>query len=36
MEFRPLRDTLTDTIRWWAEHDSINRELAGKLAPPAR
>ena len=34
--FRPLRDTLADTIRWWAEHDMVDRELAGKLAPPAR
>lgn len=33
MEFRPLRETLADTIRWWAEHDAIDRELAGKLAP---
>ena len=33
MEFTPLRDTLTDTIRWWAEHDMVDRELAGKLAP---
>lgn len=36
MKFRPLRETLADTIRWWAEHDSIDRSLAGKLAPPAR
>ena len=36
MEFRPLRETLADTIRWWAEHDSIDRQLAGTLAPPAR
>ncbi len=35
MEFRPLRETLTDTIRWWAEHDLIDREQAGKLAPKA-
>ena len=34
--FRPLRETLSDAIRWWAEHDSIDRALAGKLAPPAR
>ena len=33
MEFRPIRETLADTIRWWAEHDMVNRELAGKLAP---
>jgi dihydroflavonol-4-reductase len=31
--FRPLRETLADTIRWWAEHDLIDRTLAGKLAP---
>ena len=36
LEFRPLRLTLADTVRWWAEHDSIDRNLAGKLAPPAR
>ena len=36
MEFRPLRLTLADTIRWWAEHDMVDRELAGRLAPPAR
>jgi dihydroflavonol-4-reductase len=33
ISFRPIRETLADTIRWWAEHDSIDRELAGKLAP---
>jgi nucleoside-diphosphate-sugar epimerase len=33
LEFRPLRDTLADAIRWWAEHDLVDRELAGKLAP---
>jgi dihydroflavonol-4-reductase len=33
LSFTPLRDTLADTIRWWAEHDSIDRRLAGKLAP---
>ena len=33
LAFRPLRETLADTIRWWAEHDSIDRTLAGKLAP---
>lgn len=36
LAFRPLRLTLADTVRWWAEHDAIDRELAGKLAPPAR
>jgi dihydroflavonol-4-reductase len=33
LTFRPLRETLADTIRWWAEHDMVDRELAGKLAP---
>lgn len=33
MTFRPLRETLADTIRWWAEHDMVDREKAGKLAP---
>ena len=33
LAFRPLRETVADTIRWWAEHDSIDRKLAGKLAP---
>jgi nucleoside-diphosphate-sugar epimerase len=33
LSFRPLRETLADTISWWAEHDSIDRSLAGKLAP---
>ena len=33
LAFRPLRETVSDTIRWWAEHDSIDRRLAGKLAP---
>jgi uncharacterized protein YbjT (DUF2867 family) len=28
-----LRRTLADTIRWWAEHDMIDRRLAGRLAP---
>ena len=36
LSFRPLRETLSDAIRWWAEHDSIDRALAGMLAPPAR
>jgi dihydroflavonol-4-reductase len=35
LEFRPLRETLADTIRWWAEHDMVDRERAGKLAPKA-
>lgn len=35
LEFRPLRETLADTIRWWAEHDMVDRQLAGKLAPKA-
>ena len=33
LAFRPLRETFGDTIRWWAEHDAIDRSLAGKLAP---
>ena len=33
LAFRPLRETVGDAIRWWAEHDSIERRLAGKLAP---
>jgi nucleoside-diphosphate-sugar epimerase len=33
LAFRPLRETVADTIRWWAEHDSIDRRQAGKLAP---
>ncbi len=33
LEFRPLRETLADTIRWWAEHDLVDRKLAGRLAP---
>lgn len=33
LAFRPLRETVADTIRWWAAHDSIDRRLAGKLAP---
>ena len=33
LSFWPLRETLADTIRWWAEHDAIDRELAGRLAP---
>jgi hypothetical protein len=36
LAFRPLRETVADAIRWWAEHDSIDRRLAGRLAPPAR
>jgi dihydroflavonol-4-reductase len=33
LSFRPIRETLSDAIRWWAEHDSIDRRLAGRLAP---
>jgi len=33
ISFRPLRETLADAIRWWAEHDMVDRALAGKLAP---
>ena len=36
IELRPLRLTLADTIRWWAEHDLVDRRLAGRLAPPPR
>lgn len=32
LSFRPLRETVSDAIRWWAEHGSIDRRLAGKLA----
>jgi dihydroflavonol-4-reductase len=35
LAFRPIRETVSDTIRWWAEHDSIDRRLAGKLASRA-
>ena len=35
LSFRPLRETVSDAIRWWAEHGSIDRRLAGKLAPKA-
>jgi dihydroflavonol-4-reductase len=33
LSFRPIRETVADSIRWWAEHDSIDRSLAGRLAP---
>jgi nucleoside-diphosphate-sugar epimerase len=33
LSFRPTRETVADSIRWWAEHDSIDRRLAGRLAP---
>jgi dihydroflavonol-4-reductase len=33
MTFRPLRETFADAIRWWAEHDMVDRDLAGRLAP---
>jgi nucleoside-diphosphate-sugar epimerase len=33
LSFRSLRETVTGAIRWWAEHDAIERRLAGKLAP---
>jgi len=36
LEFLPLRQTFADAIRWWAEHDLLDRRLAGLLAPPAR
>jgi nucleoside-diphosphate-sugar epimerase len=32
LSFRPIRETVTDTIRWWAEHGTIDRALAGRLA----
>ena len=32
LAFRPLRETLADTVRWWAQRDLIDRTLAGKLA----
>ena len=32
LAFRPLRETVADTIRWWAEHSAIDRGLAGRLA----
>lgn len=35
LEFRPIRQTLADAIRWWAEHDLVDREQAGMLAPKA-
>lgn len=30
--FRPLDETLADTIRWWAEHGVLEPKLAGALA----
>ena len=30
--FRPIDETLGDTIRWWAEHGVIEPKLAGALA----
>jgi hypothetical protein len=33
--FRPIDETLADTIRWWADHGVIDAKLAGKLAPGA-
>jgi nucleoside-diphosphate-sugar epimerase len=33
LSFLPIRETVGDAIRWWAEHDSIDRRLAGRLAP---
>ena len=35
LEFRAVRETLADAVRWWAEHDMVDRELAGRLAPKA-
>lgn len=33
LTFRSLRETLADTIRWWAEHGLVDRGQAGALAP---
>jgi nucleoside-diphosphate-sugar epimerase len=33
--FRPIDDTLSDAIRWWAEHGVIDAKLAGALATGA-
>jgi dihydroflavonol-4-reductase len=32
IHYRPLEDTLTDAIGWWAANGTIDRKLAGKLA----
>jgi len=33
LTFRPLRETLADTIRWWAANGTIPPKVAGRLAP---
>jgi nucleoside-diphosphate-sugar epimerase len=33
--FRPVDETLGDTIRWWVEHGVIDPKLAGRLAEGA-
>ena len=33
--FRPIDETLADTIRWWAAHGVVDAKLAGALAPGA-
>jgi hypothetical protein len=30
--YRPLDETLTDAIRWWAANGTIDPKLAGRLA----
>ena len=35
LAFRPLRETLADTIRWWAANGTIAPKVAGRLAAPA-
>ena len=32
IDFRPLDETLVDTIRWWVDHGVVDRKLAGRLA----
>jgi len=38
LTYRPMRDTLSDSIRWWADNGLIDARLAGSLptAAPAR
>jgi nucleoside-diphosphate-sugar epimerase len=33
--YRPFRETLADTIRWWAANGVIDAAVAGRLAPAA-
>lgn len=35
LAYRPLRETLSDTIRWWAANGVIDAGLAGRLAAAA-